>query len=137
MGVEWRESLAIGVDEIDNQHKELLLRFDGLLRACREGRGIGELKGLLGFLDEYVVEHFRDEERLQQLHRYPGLAEHRRLHASFIARVKALKDEISADGVAVHNVIETNNLLLNWLVNHISVVDRELGKFLQAAALRH
>lgn len=137
MGVEWRDSLAIGVEEIDNQHKELLSRFDSLLSACKQGRGIGELKTLLGFLDEYVVAHFSDEERLQQLHRYPGLAEHRRQHESFIARLKALKDEISTDGVAVHNVIETNNLLLNWLVNHISVVDRELGKFLQTAAIQH
>jgi len=33
MGIEWRESLSIGVEEIDNQHKQLLPHFDRLLKA--------------------------------------------------------------------------------------------------------
>ena len=39
MGIAWRESLAIGVPEIDRQHKELLSRFDSLLKACEAGKG--------------------------------------------------------------------------------------------------
>ncbi len=40
MGIQWRESLSIGNDAIDNQHKELLLRFNSLLEACQAGKGI-------------------------------------------------------------------------------------------------
>ncbi len=133
MGIEWRESLAIGVSEIDNQHKELLSRFDALLKACEGGKGLDELTKLLGFLDDYVVKHFSDEEGIQRLRHYPGYPDHKREHDSFVARLKALKQEIGTEGVALHHVMETNNLLLKWLINHISKVDVELGKFLKQA----
>jgi hemerythrin len=32
MGIEWRESLSIGIEEIDSQHKLLLSHFDQLLK---------------------------------------------------------------------------------------------------------
>jgi len=131
MAIEWRESLSIGVDAIDGQHKELLQRFDKLLSACKDGKGIDELKSLLDFLSDYVLTHFRDEEAIQRQHQYPGHEEHKKQHDGFVVRLEALKQEIDTQGMAVHHVMETNNLLLKWLINHISVVDKELGKFLQ------
>ena len=131
MGIEWRESLSVGVDEIDNQHKELLTHFDRLLKACESGQGLEELNRLLGFLDEYVVKHFRDEESIQRLRNYPGFADHKKEHEAFIEKLTALKHEIRAEGVALHHVMETNNLLLKWLIHHISTVDVQLGKFLK------
>lgn len=59
MGIVWTESLSIGIEAIDNQHKELLLRFDMLLNACQAGQGIKELKRLQGFLEDYIVTHLR------------------------------------------------------------------------------
>ena len=133
MGIQWRESLAIGVAEIDVQHKELLERFDKLLTACEEGKGMQELKNLLGFLNQYVLTHFSDEEALQRQHNYPGYEAHRKEHESFVARIRKLQVEVDQEGVAVYHVIETNNLLFKWLINHISKVDKELGKFLKGA----
>ena len=134
MGIAWRESLAIGVPEIDCQHKELISRFDSLLKACEAGKGMEELQKLLGFLDDYVATHFSDEEGIQRNHHYPGYAAHKSEHDGFIARLKTLKDEIKADGVAVHHVTETNNMLLKWLINHIAKVDGELGAYLRTNA---
>jgi hemerythrin len=134
MGIAWRESLSIGVEEIDNQHKQLLAHFDRLLKACETGKGLEELKRLLNFLDEYVVKHFKDEESIQRLRNYPGYEAHKKEHESFAARLKVLKQEISTEGVALHHLMETNNLLLKWLINHISTVDVQLGTFLKTLA---
>lgn len=134
MGIEWRNSLSIGVEEIDRQHKQLLSHFDQLLKACETGKGIDELKKLLDFLDGYVIKHFRDEESIQRLRNYPGYEAHRKEHESFVARLNVLKQEISNEGVALHHVMETNNLLLKWLIHHISTVDVQLGKFLKTLA---
>ena len=134
MGIAWRESMAIGVPEIDRQHKELLSRFDSLLKACEAGKGMDELKKLLGFLDDYVVKHFSDEEGIQRNCSFPGYAAHKSEHDWFITRLKALKDEIKADGVAVYHVTETNNMLLKWLITHIAKLDGELGAYLRTNA---
>ena len=133
MAIQWRDSLAIGVEEIDNQHKELLLRFNGLLSACEAGKGIAELKGLMKFLDDYVIEHFSDEEKLQRKYDYPNYASHKKEHEFFIQQITAVQGEIDSEGVGVHHVMETNNMLLKWLLNHISKVDTELGKYLRTA----
>jgi len=132
MGIQWRDSLSVGVEVIDKQHKELLMRFDRLLTACEEGKGTAELKKLLSFLEEYVVTHFKDEEALQLLRRYPGYEEHRAQHASFVSRIKELREETDRDGISTHHVLETNNMLLKWLLNHISKVDTKLGDYLNS-----
>lgn len=130
MGITWSESLAIGVEEIDEQHRQLIARFDRLLRACETGKGVEELKPLIGFLDDYVIKHFGDEEHLQRLHSYPGYSAHKLEHNSFVDRLHTLKEEVELDGVALHHVVETNHLLLKWLIHHISTVDVQLGRFL-------
>jgi hemerythrin len=135
MGIQWRDSLAIGVTAIDNQHKELLSRFDRLLNACQAGQGIEELKKLQVFLGEYVHTHFNDEEALQRQHHYPGYASHHAEHLYFIRQINKLKSETQEEGVSTHHVIETNNMLLKWLLNHISKVDKELGAFLKSCTL--
>jgi len=131
VGIQWRESLAIDVEEIDAQHKELLQHFDRLLTACEEGQGMHELRNLLGFLNQYVQKHFGDEEAVQRQHNFPGYEAHRKEHGTFVERIKKLQAEIDKEGVAVYHVIETNNLLFKWLINHISKLDKELGRFLK------
>lgn len=128
MGIEWHESLSIGVTEIDNQHKELIRRFDQLLKACESGGADVELKRLLIFLDEYVVKHFHDEEELQRKLNYPGYESHRREHESFVVNLRKLRNKIDGNEATVPHVVETNNLLIKWLIDHISSSDVEIGK---------
>lgn len=133
MGIVWRESLSIGVEAIDNQHKELLLRFDRLLNACQSGKGTEELKKLQAFLGEYVHTHFKDEEALQLKYGYPDFEAHHAEHLYFIDQIDKLDAETKREGISTHHVIETNNMLLKWLLNHISKVDTKLGAFLKSA----
>lgn len=132
MGISWREDLSLGVELIDSQHKELLARFDMLLSACKLGKGSEEVKHLFAFLDEYVIKHFGDEEVLQRQHEYPDYEAHHREHESFIARIAELKERMRDDGsVQIDHVLDTNKLLLDWLIRHISIRDREVGRHLK------
>ena len=132
MSISWREELAIGNQRIDDQHRELLERFDTLLSACRRGEGRQELGRLLDFLDEYVVKHFGDEEQLQRESGYPDFQSHQLQHLGFTKRLVELKRTIRSEGeVQVDHVLTTNKMLLDWLVQHISTRDREFGRFLQ------
>ncbi len=127
MGVLWDDSLAVGIDAIDNQHKELLARFDRLMSDREAGRSAGEFRQSLRFLEEYVHTHFNDEEAFQRLHVYSGYDEHRAQHAYFRERIRALRIEIDDKGIETPVLIETQNKLLQWFLNHIATVDRKLG----------
>lgn len=136
MGITWREDLSVGVAQIDDQHKELLTRFDQLLVSCKQGKGRDEVMHLMDFLDEYVISHFGDEEDLQKKSDFPDYVAHRREHEAFIGRIAELKKRMRADGgIQIDIVLDTNKLLLDWLIQHISVRDRELGRHLKSQSI--
>ncbi|BDG04224.1 bacteriohemerythrin [Anaeromyxobacter oryzae] len=133
MAITWDPSLAIGVDEIDRQHVELFDRLDRLLEAARAGKTADEVGRLLGFLGEYVVEHFGAEEALMRARGYPGLAEHRAEHERFVAEFSALLQEYLADGATLLLVVRVNARVTAWLREHIYRTDKAVGAFLAGA----
>lgn len=131
MHIEWTSDLAIGVDEIDNQHKEIFRRFDSLFDACSEGRGKEEVLKLLLFLDDYVKEHFTAEERLQMRSGYPDYPAHKAAHQQFMADVERLTREFRDEGATLPLVIQTNKTLSSWLIQHIKRVDTAFAGYLR------
>ncbi|MHB9035807.1 MAG: hemerythrin domain-containing protein, partial [Armatimonadota bacterium] len=58
MAVQWTPDLAVGVREIDDQHRELFKRVNDLLEAMSKGKGRDEIAKVVAFLGNYVVTHF-------------------------------------------------------------------------------
>ena len=131
MIVQWTSNLSVGVEIIDAQHRELFRRFSDLIDACHEHHGEEQIAELLAFLDEYVVFHFGEEQKLMTHYAYPGFENHRREHESFIRRLQALQQDMAARGPTQALVSQTIRILLNWIVKHIKSVDVELGTFLK------
>lgn len=131
MSITWNNNLMTGVESIDNQHKELFSRFDSLLTACNQGKGKSEVIHLLQFLDDYIKEHFAAEEQLQIKHNYPHYGEHKAQHVTFVADVDRLKKQFMAEGATLPIVIQTNQTLVTWLIQHISSVDLAFARFLR------
>ena len=57
--------------------------------------------------------------------------EHKKLHDGFILQLIQIKDDIIANGITITTVSTVNMLLLNWLLNHIKKVDKELAEYVQ------
>ena len=131
MSIQWTSNLATGVTEIDNQHREIFNRVNRLSEACSEGRGKEEVMRLLLFLQDYVMEHFAAEEKLQVQSGYPGYAMHRSQHTRFIADITRLATAFKTDGATLSLVIMTNKTLTAWLVQHIGKSDMELADHLR------
>ena len=62
-------------------------------------------------------------------HSYPDYAAHKALHDEFKAQQAVLKKQVATEGAGVHIVIATNQLVVNWFLNHIRKVDTKLGAF--------
>ena len=130
MSMAWSEDLAIGVAQIDQQHRELFRRFDDLLVACRQGQGRSRLVELYDFLADYVESHFADEEALMRAKGFPQLGEHLAQHAKFRAQMASLTAILSVQGPSIALLVETNQKVMAWLVEHIRKTDRALAAHL-------
>ncbi len=131
MAAAWTSDLATGVDEIDNQHKELFTRINNLLAACKKGEGKKEVAKVIGFLEDYVIEHFSEEEGHMNNRNYPEYSRHKGEHLIFMENFAKLKNQFETDGPGVHVVVSTNRMVVDWLLNHIRKEDKALGAFLR------
>ncbi|MGI6036710.1 MAG: bacteriohemerythrin [Limnochordia bacterium] len=131
VAIEWTSDLAVGVPLIDSQHQELFARINKLLEASNQGRGKEEVGRLVDFLADYVKTHFRDEEELQRNSPYPYYEAHKKLHDGFVASLSDLKGRLDEEGPKLQFVISVNKMVVDWLIQHISKVDKEMVTYLK------
>jgi hemerythrin len=131
MKVEWQDYLSVGVEVIDRQHRLLIDKYNAFFTAYSEGRADKEVIRLLGFLEEYVAIHFADEETLQQRIGFPDFQKHRNQHLELTRKVAELRDRLENKGPAPDLVASTGLLMTGWLIEHISVMDRAIGRFMK------
>jgi len=134
MGIEWTPRLAVGVESIDSQHRELFDRVNRLLAAMESQQGEVEVKRLVAFLGDYVVSHFGAEERLMQQHGYPDFPAHQRIHAEFVKELGKLRGELEKQGPSAALAIQLNRRVCDWLLDHVGRTDRAVGAFLMKKA---
>jgi len=131
MALQWTESLATGVDTIDKQHKELIVRVNSLLDACQQGKDKLVMTGLLNYLADYATNHFSEEEKYMLQFDYPRYEEHKEEHKKFISDFGLLKEKFDSEGAATRLVLITNKTIVDWLVNHMNSIDKDLCVFLK------
>jgi hemerythrin len=123
--------LETGNGLVDGQHRELFARLSALLDASRDGRGAEEVSRLLGFLGEYVVEHFASEERLMEEAGYPRLERHREEHRAFVGVYDSLRAEFQESGAELPFVVHLSHRVTAWLKEHIYRADREMARWIR------
>ena len=131
MSLKWRDDFAVGVKEIDDQHKELFNRINSLLEAMTQGKGQQVMDETFKFLQNYTRDHFRNEERLMTQYKYPEIDDHKSKHEAYTKQIKEMQSKVQAQQVSAAFTIEVQRFLTNWWTNHINNVDKKLGKFLQ------
>lgn len=134
--MEWTKDLSVGIEKIDNQHKELFARINDLVAAIKQSVCKYKIGDVVKFLDEYVVFHFGEEEKIMRKHGYPGYAQHKAQHEKFLKNFERLKKELpKLEGGrkpgSYDLSVETNQVVVDWIIEHISVIDKRLGEFLK------
>lgn len=130
MELKWTTALEIGHEIIDDQHKELFGAFDEFVDGCANGKGKETLLKLHEHLALYTKNHFQEEEALMQGSGYPDLESHRREHQRFQKDLADLRGKISAEGATLMSLVQSNKVLVAWLVNHVQDTDQRFGHFI-------
>ena len=129
--IEWDDSLSVGVDLIDEQHKMLIQRIKDLSEAVGSSRGRGQIGKTLGFMIDYTEFHFSTEEKHMTKLGYPDFDIHKQQHEEFKSTLSHMVEEFEEDGATAGLNEGVNTFLINWLVKHIKSIDSKFGKFLQ------
>lgn len=128
--IEWTQKNAVGVEEVDNQHKLLFDLLNRLHESVVQGKEQGELHAILDDLIEYTVYHFKTEEDLFLKHHYPPYQDHKDVHDDLTRTAVDLQKQLR-DGSAVLS-FELLDFLNNWLMEHTLGLDQEMGPFLNS-----
>ena len=119
--VTWRDEYALGMSEIDAQHKTLFEIMNRLWDAIVRAAPPAEIGVILDALENYTVMHFREEESFMRNIHYPKMRAHVELHRHFVKRVR--EERIAAlDGRP--SSLELLHFLRDWLVSHILIEDK-------------
>ena len=123
----WNASWETGNALIDEQHRELLSRFEALSSALLNGTSKEEFQQLCGFLADYAETHFAAEESLMARLGYPRLASHKAIHDDMRQRIGGLVSKY--DPLPGKGSLEVMKFLTDWLLGHMDSEDRLLAKF--------
>ncbi|NJD36087.1 MAG: bacteriohemerythrin [Betaproteobacteria bacterium] len=131
--IAWSSDFALGIDEIDEQHKALVGMINALDASTHDDTGAQTLRRLLGELNDYVRDHFAFEERLMAGGRCSQelVTRHMGEHAYFRSVLKDLTADFEHGRRNI--TVTLIEYLVHWLLHHIVVVDRAMAHQLNAA----
>ncbi|MCC6490962.1 MAG: hemerythrin family protein, partial [Candidatus Hydrogenedentes bacterium] len=124
----WNDRLSVGVASMDAHHKKLIQMINDLHAALRKKQGADVCHKLLKELSQYVKYHFDAEEELMEKANYPDLEAQRTAHRRFLEKVASMEKRWVAGDQTVPG--EIMRLLQEWLVNHITKMDKDYGPYM-------
>jgi hemerythrin len=117
--IEWREAFRMDIASVDAEHRSLF--------ALVEELGMATAQESIEQLNQYVISHFSNEEKLMEGSHYPDLAEHRVQHRHLTALVAHYQHTVVEWLPAL--VEELRRLLASWLQSHICIHDLAFGQW--------
>jgi hemerythrin len=137
MSLQWDESLVLGFDEIDNQHRSIFEHFEKLSEAAEQGKSKEIIEEMAIFLFDYAQLHFATEDKIMAEYGYPKIEVQRHEHGDFTQDSNKLKKRIEQEGATREVAIEVTGKLLRWIIQHIRKHDMEMVAFIkESIALR-
>lgn len=133
MHIEWKKDLELGIEAIDNDHRHLL----GLLNRIGEASQCDDREtalAVIAALKDYTREHFAREEWVMRAIGYEQAPHHREQHRQLIDEVERHSADLLAGRIIAGAV---SIFLQRWLLRHIAIADRQLGKALAAWQSEH
>ncbi|MDR1903327.1 MAG: bacteriohemerythrin [Treponema sp.] len=128
--VEWDDRYLIGIQLIDDQHKELIDLTNKLYAGCLAGDEAAKayfLETVHGTVD-YVKYHFTAEEKILENVKYPALTEHKKFHEGFVKQIFDDVKSFEGGKKFVPNVFV--RYLKDWILTHIAVEDKKYASYI-------
>ena len=134
--VKCSNTFSCGIKLIDDQHKGLVDLVNELFNHVT-GNDSQEHEYFNKVIHEtvkYVRVHFATEEKLMLTTQFPGYAEHKKAHDSFVLTVaENIKDYQAGKRLTLSAFTK---FLKDWILSHIAVMDKQYFEYFKRIASR-
>lgn len=121
---EWSNTLRIGIDAMDEEHRELIGLMKNVFLENEKSANKPQLTESVNRLIGFTRKHFADEEKLMTEMGFPDFQKHKAQHAEILSRLD--KDFEHFKKSPSSNLTDGFfSFLLFWLKNHIQNADRQ------------
>jgi hemerythrin-like metal-binding protein len=130
----WREDWQLDNDCLDEQHEEFVSNLNQLHHFVCYGsnqceNAHDEISQYLDKLVDVARRHFKTEEALMRMHKYPALAEHHCEHVFLLAELKEWASELKSGKKSF--TLKTLTALKHWQIDHVIYSDKHFADFLK------
>ena len=132
----WTETSSVGVESIDEQHKQIVEIANRLFREIVRDTGVESIFEILDEMARYAEQHFAYEENLLKEHGFPSdkLEQHLAEHQALTAQVHDFIQKARLDNDLID--LEVYDFLRDWMNDHLSRTDKEYALFLSSRGVR-
>ena len=125
----WKDSYLVGVELIDNQHKELFRISRNLLVSLKQAANVADYKSsiieTIAFLKDYIKQHFVAEEGYLSDIGYKDLVHHKQLHVALNQEVLHYEKLLVESEFSLPAIRQFLGFLNVWLIQHVGGEDQK------------
>ena len=125
--LQWSNFFSVGIEEIDNQHKNLIDILNEIYDGVKECHAEETLRDVIPKLVKYTKEHFVYEEKVMIDIGYPDFDKHFQKHYK-LAEQAGHYMTMMENGEHI-NYLELTVLVSDWLKDHILEDDKDYAKY--------
>lgn len=124
--VKWKDEYYIGIEAIDEQHKELFEIANRIYALLKNELILDKYNKIVEIIDElknYTIYHFKAEEEYMQSIKYRKFLSQKVAHNDFLEKMNSIDVDKIDNG---HNqyLMEILDFVCEWLVEHIIKEDK-------------
>jgi hemerythrin len=132
--ITWSESMSVGIERIDREHRGLIDLINLLHGEMLAGKSKEALGKVLDKLVAYTKTHFATEETMFRTHGYPQAAAHKKEHDALTQKALALQGEVNSGKTVISAPVL--DFLKDWLTNHILKQDMAYKLFFTSKGMK-
>lgn len=133
----WKEELAIGVDRLDTQHKELFRSMGAIQKSMQKTVRASDYRQLcmnaLYSLKNYIKQHFPNEESYMESMGYAGLDDHKVIHEGLAKEVADFEEKVMQSDYDSGVIRTSLDGLMAKYAHHIVHEDQKIPKSLDSS----
>jgi hemerythrin len=125
MPIAWNDNYLLGIEVLDEQHKELVDLINSLFDLSKKNASDYVISGILKDLENKLNRHFRKEENLFERSQWKGLKDHKAAHDRFLEDFQEIKKLFLQKMPALIILVKLDKIFVDAFANHIRVEDKK------------